>query len=80
MAGHSHWAGIEPKKRKADKQRYAVFSKINREITVGGKMGDQNRKKNTGIRSAIQAARSTNMHTDKDEKTIDKRTRKTENK
>ena len=34
MAGHSHWAGIKHKKGKADKQRAAIFSKLESVTTV----------------------------------------------
>ena len=32
MAGHSHWAGLNIKKGKADKQRSKIFSKLSKEI------------------------------------------------
>ncbi len=72
MAGHSHWAGIQHKKGKADKQRAAVFSKLSREITVAAKLGDKNPDMNSRLRSAIQAARSANMPKDNIERAIDK--------
>ena len=72
MAGHSHWAGIKHKKGKADKQRSAIFSKLSREITVAAKLGDKNPDMNSRLRSAIQAARSSNMPKDNIERAIDK--------
>lgn len=72
MAGHSHWAGIKHKKGKADKQRSAIFSKLSREITVAAKLGDKNPEMNSRLRSAIQAARSSNMPKDNIERAIDK--------
>tara|TARA_B100001245_G_scaffold233908_1_gene218510 strand:+ start:390 stop:1115 length:726 start_codon:yes stop_codon:yes gene_type:complete len=72
MAGHSHWAGIKHKKGKADKLRSNLFSKLSREITVAAKLGDKNPDINSRLRSAIQAARSSNMPKDNIEKAIDK--------
>ena len=72
MAGHSHWAGIKHKKGKADKLRSNLFSKLSREITVAAKLGDKDPNMNSRLRSAIQAARSSNMPKDNIEKAIDK--------
>ena len=72
MAGHSHWAGIKHKKGKADKQRSKIFSKLSKEITVAAKLGDKDPGMNARLRSAIQAARSSNMPKDNIERAIDK--------
>ena len=72
MAGHSHWTGIKHKKGKADKLRSNLFSKLSREITVAAKLGDKDPDMNSRLRSAIQAARSSNMPKDNIEKAIDK--------
>ena len=72
MAGHSHWAGIKHKKGKADKQRSKIFSKLSKEITVAAKLGDKDPAMNARLRSAIQAARSSNMPKDNIERAIDK--------
>ena len=72
MAGHSHWAGIKHKKGKADKQRSKIFSKLSKEITVAAKLGDKDPAINARLRSAIQAARSSNMPKDNIERAIDK--------
>ena len=74
MAGHSHWAGIKHKKRKADKQRSKIFSKLSKEITVAAKLGDKDPSMNPRLRSAIQAARSANMPKDNIERAINKST------
>ena len=78
MAGHSHWAGIKHKKGKADKQRSKIFSKLSKEITVAAKLGDKDPAINPRLRSAIQAARSTNMPKDNIERAIDKSSNNTE--
>ena len=72
MAGHSHWTGIKHKKGKADKLRSNLFSKLSREIIVAAKLGDKDPDMNSRLRSAIQAARSSNMPKDNIEKAIDK--------
>jgi YebC/PmpR family DNA-binding regulatory protein len=72
MAGHSHWAGIKHKKGKADKQRSKIFSKLSKEITVAAKLGDKDPAMNPRLRSAVQAARSSNMPKDNIERAIDK--------
>ena len=72
MAGHSHWAGIKHKKGKADKQRSKKFSKLSKEITVAAKLGDKDPALNPRLRSAIQAARSSNMPKDNIERAIEK--------
>ena len=78
MAGHSHWAGIKHKKGKADKQRSKIFSKLSKEITVAAKLGDKDPVMNARLRSAIQAARSSNMPKDNIERAIDKSSTNTE--
>ena len=61
MAGHSHWAGIKHKKGRQDKERSKLFSKLSREITVAAKLGDKDPDVNPRLRSAIQAAKQSNM-------------------
>ena len=61
MAGHSHWAGIKHKKGRADKERSKIFSKLSREITVAAKLGDKDPEMNPRLRTAIQAAKQSNM-------------------
>ena len=61
MAGHSHWAGIKHKKGRQDKERSKLFSKLSREITVAAKLGDKDPNSNPRLRSAIQAAKQSNM-------------------
>jgi transcriptional/translational regulatory protein YebC/TACO1 len=61
MAGHSHWAGIKHKKGRADKERSKIFSKLSREITVAAKLGDIDPDMNPRLRTAIQAAKQSNM-------------------
>ena len=72
MAGHSHWAGIKHKKGKVDKQRSKVFSKLSKEITVAAKLGSKDADMNPRLRSAIQAARASNMPKENIERAISK--------
>ena len=72
MAGHSHWAGIKHKKGKADKLRSKLFSKLSKEITVAAKSGSKQADMNPRLRSAIQAARISNMPKDNIERAINK--------
>ena len=72
MAGHSHWAGIKHKKGKADKEKSKIFSKLSREITVAAKLGDKDPEMNPRLRSAIQAAKQSNMPKNNIERAISK--------
>ena len=72
MAGHSHWAGIKHKKDRADKLRSKIFSKLSKEITVAAKLGSKDPETNPRLRSAVQAARNSNMPKDNIERAIKK--------
>ena len=72
MAGHSHWAGIKHKKGRQDKVRSNLFSKLSREITVAAKLGAKDPDSNPRLRSAIQAAKQSNMPKDNIERAISK--------
>ena len=72
MAGHSHWAGIKHKKGRADKERSKIFSKLSREITVAAKQGDKDPDMNPRLRTAIQAAKQSNMPKDNIARAISK--------
>jgi YebC/PmpR family DNA-binding regulatory protein len=72
MSGHSKWASIKHSKGKADKQKSKIFSKLSKEISMAAKLGDKDPAMNPRLRSAIQAARSTNMPKENIERAIDK--------
>ena len=78
MAGHSHWAGIKHKKGRADKERSKIFSKLSREITVAAKLGDKDPDMNPRLRSAIQAAKQSNMPKENIKRAINKSEANTE--
>ena len=72
MAGHSHWAGIKHKKGRQDKERSKLFSKLSREITVAAKLGDSDPNTNPRLRSAIHAAKQSNMPKENIKRAINK--------
>jgi YebC/PmpR family DNA-binding regulatory protein len=72
MAGHSHWAGIKHKKGKADKLKSKIFSKLSKEITVAAKMGSRDPSMNPRLRSAIEAAKESNMPKDNIDRAVKK--------
>ena len=72
MAGHSHWAGIKHKKGKADKLKSKIFSKLSKEITVAAKLGSRDPAMNPRLRSAIEAAKDSNMPKENIERAIKK--------
>ena len=72
MAGHSHWAGIKHRKKRTDKQRSKIFSKLSKEITVAAKLGSKDPNMNSRLRSAIQSARIANMPKNNIERAINK--------
>ena len=72
MAGHSHWAGIKHKKGRQDKERSKLFSKLSREITVAAKLGDSDPNTNPRLRSAIYAAKQSNMPKENIKRAINK--------
>ncbi len=72
MAGHSHWAGIKHRKGRADKQRSKIFSKLSKEITAAVKLGSKDSDANPRLRSAMEAARTSNMPKDNIERAISK--------
>ena len=61
MSGHSKWASIKHKKAAADSKRGAAFTKMIREITAQAKAGGGNPETNSGLRAAIDRAKSINM-------------------
>ena len=72
MAGHSQFKNIMHRKRRQDKVRAKLFSKLGREITVAAKMGMPDPDFNPRLRAAIIAARAENMPKDNIERAIKK--------
>lgn len=61
MSGHSKWSTIKRKKGAKDAARSKVWSRLAREIIVAAKMGGGDQETNARLRTAILAAKATNM-------------------
>jgi len=61
MSGHSKWSTIKRKKGAKDAARSKVWSRLAREIIVAAKMGGGDQESNARLRSAVLAAKATNM-------------------
>ncbi|MBI29532.1 MAG: putative transcriptional regulatory protein [Alphaproteobacteria bacterium MarineAlpha5_Bin11] len=61
MAGHSKFKNIMHRKGAQDRVRAKLFSKLGREISVAVKIGGSEIDKNIRLRSAVSAAKSSNM-------------------
>jgi len=61
MAGHSKWATIKRAKGKADAARGKLFNRLIREITIAARIGGGDPASNPRLRSAVSAARASNM-------------------
>ncbi len=64
MAGHSKWANIKHRKAAVDAKRGKVFTKLIRELTVAAKRGGGDPESNPRLRTAISAAKNSNMPND----------------
>ncbi len=75
MSGHSKWASIKHKKAATDSKRGKLFTKLNKELTVGAREGGGgDPDANPRLRLAIQKAKDANMPKDNIEKAIKKGT------
>ena len=70
MAGHSKWANIKHRKGAQDAKRAKVFTRLIRELTVAARQGGGDVEANPRLRSAVNAARASNMSNDTVEKAI----------
>ena len=64
MAGHSKWHNIKHKKKKEDRKRAKLFSKLVKKITVAAREGGGDPEKNSDLDLAIQKAKDANMPKD----------------
>ena len=64
MAGHSKWANIKHRKAAVDAKRGKMFTKLIRELTVAAKDGGGDPDSNPRLRTAINAAKGSNMPND----------------
>ncbi|UCE23276.1 MAG: YebC/PmpR family DNA-binding transcriptional regulator [Candidatus Zixiibacteriota bacterium] len=74
MSGHSKWATIRRKKGKADAERGKVFTRHIKEITVAAREGGGDPDGNPRLRSAIAAAKASNMPADNIKRAVQKGT------
>ena len=70
MSGHNKWSTIKHKKGRVDAQRGKLFTRLIREITISTKMGGKDPEGNPRLRSAVIAARGSNMPNDTIERAI----------
>ena len=70
MSGHSKWAQIKHRKAAVDSKRGKLFSKLIKEITVLARIGGPDTEMNPRLRSAVLAAKSSNVPNDTIEKAI----------
>jgi YebC/PmpR family DNA-binding regulatory protein len=70
MAGHSHWANIKHQKRREDRRRGKLFTKLVREITVAARQGGGDPEFNIQLRMAIDKAKDGNMPKENIERAI----------
>ena len=64
MSGHSKWATIKRKKGKTDAERGKVFTRHIKEITIAARDGGGDPEGNPRLRTAIVAAKGSNMPAD----------------
>jgi len=74
MSGHSKWATIKHKKAAVDARRGKVFTKLIRELTSAARMGGGDPDANPRLRTAVTAARNSNMPSDTIQRAIKKGT------
>ncbi|GAB6100285.1 YebC/PmpR family DNA-binding transcriptional regulator [Halanaerocella petrolearia] len=70
MAGHSKWHNIKHKKKKEDRRRAKLFSKLVKKITVAAREGGGDPEVNNDLDLAIQKAKDANMPKDNIERAI----------
>ena len=64
MSGHSKWHSIKHKKAAADAKRGKVFTRLIKEISVAARIGGGDLESNPRLRTAVQAAKDSNMPAD----------------
>ncbi|MDX2175652.1 MAG: YebC/PmpR family DNA-binding transcriptional regulator [Candidatus Sumerlaeia bacterium] len=72
MSGHSKWHSIKHKKALIDAKRGKMFTKVIKEIQIAARLGGSDPSANPRLRTAIQAAKDSNMPKDTMERAIKK--------
>jgi len=70
MSGHSHWANIKHQKKKEDRRRGKLFTKLVREISMAARHGGGDPEFNIQLRLAVDRAKSANMPKENIERAI----------
>ena len=70
MSGHSKWSTIKHKKAANDSRRGKLFSKLIKEVTAAARIAGGDVDMNPRLRTAIAAAKSSNVPSDNIEKAI----------
>ncbi len=70
MAGHSKWDNIKHQKKKEDKRRGKLFTKLAREIEIAAREGGGDPEVNFSLRIAIERAKDANMPNDNIDRAI----------
>ncbi len=70
MSGHSHWANIKHQKKREDRRRGKLFTKLVREITVAARDGGGDPDFNIQLRLAVDRAKDANMPKENIERAI----------
>lgn len=70
MSGHNKWSSIKHKKGAADAKRGKIFTRLVKEIILAARDGGGDLSTNPRLRTAVQAARDSNMPKDNIEKAV----------
>lgn len=74
MSGHSKWATIKRKKAGIDAARGQAFTRLIKEITIAARNGGGDPNMNPRLRTAIMAAKGSNMPADNIDRAVKKGT------
>ena len=74
MSGHSKWASIKHKKAANDAKRGKLWSKLLKEVSIAARIGGSAPEMNPRLRTAVQAATSSNVPNDTITRAIQKGT------
>jgi len=74
MSGHSKWHSIRHKKAAVDAKRGRMFTKLIREISTAARIGGGDITSNPRLRTAVTAAKASNMPADNIDRAIKKGT------
>jgi len=72
MSGHSKWHSIKHKKALVDAKRGKKFTKVIKELQIAARLGGSDPGSNPRLRTAIQAAKDTNLPKDTMDRAIKK--------